>query len=146
MDPLTLFLTCLPFLFLVGVTFSSSIQIKLIRDSGNIEKTITESGDGRTERSWTVPDSTSDQLCQIAIDVSQVQLFLIVSSQDVTVETNDGSTPDNTLNLKANEPYLWHVSSLDSFLLDTDVTAFYITNNSGSEATVDCEVIEDTTP
>ena len=131
-------------LLLLGYT--GSLTIKLTRDSGNLEYTITDDGDGHTERTWTVPDSTSDQLCEIAIDVSQVKTFFIVSTQDVTVETNDGSTPDNTLSLVANEPYIWHVSALDTFQLDTDVTAMYITNASGAEATVYVDVVEDTTP
>lgn len=131
-------------LCLIGYT--SSVLIRLVRPSGNLEYTITGEGDSHTEKTWTVPDSTADQLCNIAIDVDKVTLFYIVSTQDVTIETNNGTTPDNTLSLKAGKPYFWEPDSLDTFLLTVDVTKFYITNNSGSSATVYCDVIQDSTP
>ena len=137
-------LTAILLLPLLGYT--SSLLLKVSWGGGSKEFTISETGDGEDPREWTVPDSTSDQQCNIAIDVDKVVLFYLVSTQDVTVESNDGSVPDDTLSLTANEPYVWHASALDSFLLTTDVTAFYISNSAAAEATVTCYVLQDTTP
>lgn len=126
--------------------YASSLMIKCSWAGGSSEFTISETADGEDVRQWVVADSQTDQLCNIAIDVDKVVLFFIVSTQDVTVEANDGSSPDFTLSLKANEPYVWHSSALDSFLCTADVTKFYVTNASGASATVTCYVLQDTTP
>jgi len=84
----------------------------------------------------TVADSQTDQEIECALDVSKVKSFYLVSDQDVTFETNNGAAADDTIALKADEPYVWHTNSYDSFLLDTDVTAVFITNASGATATI----------
>ncbi|MBC8869194.1 MAG: hypothetical protein H8E44_07240 [Planctomycetes bacterium] len=95
----------------------------------------------------TVADSVTDQVCNIDLDVSAVKSFYIVSDQNITVETNAvDATGGNTLSLIAGEPYIWHVSSLDSFLLTQDVTIAYLTNASGSTATVYCVACYDASP
>jgi|GEM_PF-1794018 len=93
----------------------------------------------------TVADSQTDQEVEFALDVSKCKSFFLVSTQDVTFETNDGSSPDDTISLRANEPYVWHTNSYDSFLLGTDVTSVFITNASGSTATIYCVALYDGT-
>lgn len=80
------------------------------------------------------------------LDVDACKSFYLESDQDVTFETNDGAAPDNTISLKANVPYLWHTDAYDSFLLDTDITSVFITNASGSTATIYCVALFDATP
>lgn len=89
---------------------------------------------------------TDYELSGFALDVSACSSFYLVSDQDVTFETNDGSSPGDSIALKANEPYVWHDSSYDSFLLGTDVTSVFITNASGSTATIYCVALYDLTP
>lgn len=94
----------------------------------------------------TVATAQTDSLINIAIDVSAVKSFILVSTQAVTIETNSGSAADDTIVLKANKPYIWNTDSYDSFLLGTDVTAFYVTNASGATATIHCFQVCDATP
>lgn len=93
-----------------------------------------------------VPDAATDQLVNISIDVSAIQMIYILSTQDITLETNNGTTPDNTLALKANEPYIWWTGSLFTNLLTIDITALYLTNASGAAATFDLRCVYDSTP
>lgn len=105
------------------------------------------SGTGETNIvDTTVADSVTDQLEVISIDVSQIQLIYILSTQDLTLETNDSGTPVDTIALRANEPYIWFVNSYFTNILDTDVTAIYLTNASGSSATFNLRCVYDTTP
>lgn len=97
-------------------------------------------------RGETVANGQTDKQLNIAIDVSAVKGFWLESDQDVTFETNDGSTPDNTISLLAGKPYVWDADSYDAFLLDTDVTAVFITNASGAAATIWLLVDYDATP
>jgi hypothetical protein len=94
----------------------------------------------------TVTTGQTDYEINFDLDVSACKSFYLESDQDVTFETNDGSTPDDTIALKANEPYVWHSQSYDSFLLTTDVTSVFITNASGSTATIYCVALFDATP
>lgn len=94
----------------------------------------------------TVADSQTDQLATITIDVSAVKAFFLTSDQALTVETNDGTTPADTITLVADRPYVWDTDSYDTFQLGTDVTALYFTNSSGSTATVYCYAVIDPSP
>lgn len=93
-----------------------------------------------------VPDSSTDMQVDIAFDVSQVVAFTILSSQNVTLETNNGAAPADTISLVAGVAYHWDTDSYDTFQIATDVTAFFFTNASGAAATVQCRVTYDATP
>lgn len=95
-----------------------------------------------------IADSETDKLVVITIDVSAIKNIYLKSDQDITIETNNGTTPDDTINLKANVPYVFN-ADIDSYftnLLTTDVTGFYVTNASGAIANLVCEVLTDPTP
>lgn len=95
----------------------------------------------------TITTGTTDQQFSLTIDVSQVKAFWLESDRNVTVETNAiDASGGNTLNLIANEPYIWWSTDLNSFKLTADVTTMYITNTSGATATIYCGVVYDSTP
>ncbi len=89
---------------------------------------------------------TDDNLINLSIDVSEIQLIKILSDQDLTLETNSSTVPDETLNLLANSPYIWDTKSLFTNLLATDITKIYLSNGSGSVATFKLIVLYDPTP
>jgi hypothetical protein len=129
------------------MAFTMKLGLGVTIGGDSVNKTITVSGTGRVSLSAeSIADGQTDKQVNLAIDVTAVVGFYIVSSQNVTLETNNGTTPDDTLNLIAGEPYLWHTNALDAFLLTTDVTAFFITNASGSSAQIDMECVYDATP
>lgn len=94
----------------------------------------------------TVTTGQTDYQLNFDLDVSACKSFYLESDQNVTFETNNGSAPDDTISLVANEPYVWQTNSYDSFLLGTDVTSVFITNASGSTATIYCVALFDVTP
>lgn len=97
-----------------------------------------------TDKSWsvgsvakleeTVADAVTDQEHTIGIDFSALKAFYMVSDQAVTVETNNGTTPDDTFALTANHPVVWKEG--DAAIFTVDVTSVFLTNSSGSTATV----------
>lgn len=105
--------------------------------------TYTASSSIRLEESAADDGTTA---ISVAIDVSAVKSFFVVSSQDVILETNSASAADDTINLVAGVPYVWNIDSYDTFKLGTDVTSIHITNSSGSAATIQLEAIVDATP
>jgi hypothetical protein len=83
-----------------------------------------------------VPDATTDLDLGGSLDVSACTFFAAIADVAMTLETNDGSAPADTIALAAGEPYVWHDSLADAFALATDVTSFFATNASGSAGTI----------
>lgn len=111
--------------------------------------TSTETGTGSADSSFSesVANSTTDGAIVWAVDVSAVKALFLHSTQNVTVEVNDGTTPDATIDLIANVGVWWTPDSSGSNPLgSTDVTILYVTNASGSSATVSGYVVTDATP
>lgn len=95
----------------------------------------------------TVADNQTNFEINFDLDVSACKSFYLESDQDVLFETNSGGAPDDSISLLANKPYIWHTNSYDSFLLGTDITtSIFITNASGSIATIYCVALYDVTP
>jgi hypothetical protein len=82
------------------------------------------------------------------VDVSQVVAVWMHSDQAVTIETNStNATGGNTISLAANVPLQWCTGAPFSNPLTQDITStVYITNASGSTATVNLRVVQDGTP
>jgi hypothetical protein len=74
------------------------------------------------------PASTTDSLLAVAFNYADLQSIVLVSTVDLTIETNSGSSPSNTINLKAGRPFVWRKS--DGYFANpftANVTAFFIT-------------------
>lgn len=126
---------------------SRTIRYEYQRVAGDsIAREVTKTGSGVLSIEETVADSATDAEIVFSLDVSAVKAFMIVSDRDVLVQTNDGSSPDDSLSLLADEPYVWHVTSYDSFLLTQDITSIFVTNASGGIATLIIEAVFDVTP
>lgn len=91
-------------------------------------------------------DAGADYEIDLVLDVSEIKAIYICSSQDVLLEINDGAGGGGSLSLKANEPYEWDNLSLLANLLGTDITALFVTNDSGEAATFELECLYDATP
>lgn len=105
-------------------------------------------GDLQSSINQAVASDASELEVIVAIDVSEVEVFYMKSDVDLTVKTNSSGAPDDTIVLVANVPYEWTVDSYDSFLLSTDVTSLFLTNDSNpaTAGTLELEVLADPTP
>lgn len=93
-----------------------------------------------------VADAATDFQITLPIDISAVKSLLISSTETVTIETNSGSAPDDTLTVNAGDPYLWTTSDPASLLLSEDIAAIFVTNASGTAATVTVVALLDSSP
>ena len=128
------------------MAFSHTLYQQLSVSGRQIAKTTSKSGGASSSLSETIPDSSTDLEVAFSLDVSACVSFYMVSDQDLTIETNDGSSPDDTISLTAGVPYIWHSDSVDAFQLGTDVTSLFVTNASGSDALLQVEALTDPTP
>jgi len=112
----------------------------------NLSKTNAHTASQSISIEETVADSTTDFQVNVAIDVSTIKAIIINSTQNVTLETNSGGAPAETIALLANVPLMWDENSYYANLLGTDIVALFFTNASGGVATVNIECVYDATP
>lgn len=123
------------------ITRSSTIDGRTLESTASYTATGPIGIDGET-----VTNGQTDKQINISFVVAAVKSFYIKSDQDITIETNSGSEPADTLTLTANKAYEWTVDDEDEFAFGTDVTAFFVTNASGATATIHCQGVQDLTP
>ena len=112
-------------------------------------KTLTPSDEGLIIGSIAVSTGSTDKVWSIGgIDVSQVVAVQFQSDQAVTLETNaTDAAGGNTITLAANVPYQWCTGNPDTLALTADVAStIYVTNASGTAATVEAIIVQDGTP
>ncbi len=131
---------------------TATIQTGVSGDvSRSYSKSFAVTGGASLRIAEAIPDSSSDLEVAFALDVSQAKCFMLLADQDMTVETNDGTAPGNTFTLEANQPYIWPAAAGESWAdteddaVDTDITALFVTNASGSDGTLYVDVIYDPT-
>lgn len=112
-----------------------------------LSQTVTSSGSNEINVDESIPDSSTDLQVTMNIDVSVLKSLYIESDQNITIETNNGTTPTDTLTLVANEPVIWTTNSVHSNPLTADITTdIFITNSSGSAANLKWRALQDATP
>ena len=132
------------------MAYSGTITIAYSGGGTTKSDTITKSSTGRIAWEEEVANAATDfEITCPSVDVSACVMIYMKSTQDVTVETNNG-TPGagvDSIPLKANEPYAWWTNApwVNKFVTDITTNVF-ITNASGAAATVTFEAILDTTP
>lgn len=111
-------------------------------------KTVQPTDPTVIDASVAVANGQTDKALSIGgIDVSQLKAIWIDSDQDVLLETNSSSTPDDSIALKANVPYIWMEGMPSPLLLTEDVpSTIYCTNASGAIATIRLRAVQDATP
>ncbi len=116
------------------------------RGNDTLSHQVAKTADGEINLDVAVADESTDLQAVVALDVSALKSLYIVSDQAVTIETNDGLSPDDTLTLAAGVPIAWHDTDGTDNPLGTDVTDLYFTNASGNDAIVKIRALQDVTP
>lgn len=107
---------------------------------------VAVTAEGHNERVVTVPDASTDLQIELPIDVTEMKSLVMKATVDMTIETNDGITPTDTIALKAGEVLKWKTGGYFTNPLSADVTDLYVTNASGAEGELYVSVLEDPTP
>lgn len=128
------------------MAFSHTLRQAVSVGGWDVSQNNVYSADSQTSVDVEIPDSETDMLVNFALDVSQIESIFILSDQDLTLETNSGAAPDDTLSLLAGVPLVWTNDSYYANLLTTDITALYATNASGAAARLRIEAVHDATP
>lgn len=121
---------------------------RIWQDAGNESVSQQEmiTADLETNLDVAIADGQTAKQINVAIDVSALKLLFISSDKDVTIETNNSSTPDDTIEITANVPLLWTPDCGFACPLSADVATLYLANASGAEAALKIRTLQDATP
>lgn len=111
-----------------------------------VSKSVELTGNVEKEFSVSLNAGQADKLVDVSFTAANLKSFYALATTNVTLETNNATTPADTLNLKANVPYFWHASESQdrSNPFSANVTAFYLTNGDASNAsTVEIRILHD---
>lgn len=80
-----------------------------------------------------VPAPSTNMAVAFAAIVAKLKWLYMVCDQDITVETNSGSSPVNTFTLAAGVPFVWTVNNpalrdTAGTAVTTDITGLFITH------------------
>ena len=123
-----------------------NLEITFDRAGERIAALVVVAADGEENRTVTVPPATADKRLRISIDVSELKLLYVHSDQAVTIETNSGTVPADTLTVLANKPLAWYAGCGLANPFTADVTDLYLTNAGARPATVRVLGLVDATP
>jgi hypothetical protein len=129
------------------MSFSNTLTREWNDESGaalSDQETITAGG--KFDLSESIPGASTDLPVTLALDVSALVAFYIKSSRDITLETNSGSAPGNTLSLKAGKALIWSLNCGLANPLTVDVTGLFCTTEAGVAANLEARFRFDPTP
>lgn len=132
-------------LFAMAITHNLTLSWQS-GEGASISKKVSATGGQEINISESVPDSSTDLQITCNVDVSALKSLYIVSDKDMTLETNSGSTPTDTLSLKAGVPIVWESNMGTTNPLTADVTALFATTGAVGAAILDFKALQDPTP
>ncbi len=129
----------------MAITHKSTISLE--QGGVILSQSVASSGTSEVNIDESIADSSTDLEITFTIDQSAMVSLYIESDQNITIETNSGGAPTDTITLVANEPIIWTTNSVHSNPITADVTAnIFITNASGSTANLKIRALQDATP
>lgn len=102
---------------------------------------VNQTGSVAPSLSQAIPNASTDLLLNFACDKATLQMFYLVSSQDLTLKTNSATVPGQTWALKAGVPLAWHVDAVEANPLAVAITALFATNASGATAQLEVRAL-----
>lgn len=116
------------------------------RGGATVTQNVTLTAEAGQVLDVAVAGSTTDLQVNLAIDVSQLSHIFLLADGALTIQTNDGTSADDTITLAANKPLVWYSGCGLACPLTVDVTDLYLTNASGSTVNLQVRVQSDATP
>lgn len=122
-------------------------QLQTVISDGalRISATSLETVEAATQLDVTVANAVTDGQHAFMVERTGMKSFFVSSDQDVTIKTNNSGAPIDTLTVKANKPIVW-MDGIGIAPITADITSLFITNASGSAASIKILAGWDPTP
>jgi hypothetical protein len=110
----------------------------------SVSETLSEEGLQSVDIS--VATATTDQEVAVQIHNTEAEYVMVSSDKNVSMQTNDGAAPDDTIAIVAGKPLVWRKGAGIPFPFAGAVTALFFTNVSGATAAIKIRVLGGATP
>ncbi|MBN9522493.1 hypothetical protein J0H58_28890 [bacterium] len=124
--------------------FTDTLRYSVQFGGLQVEATYDAAGGLRPDVSEVIPPSSTDLAVAWVCDVSALSAVVLLASAAMTVETNNASSPGNTIPLAAGQPVFWFTGCGWACPLTADVTGLYVTSTAGG--TLSIRALVDPTP
>lgn len=108
------------------MAITTNVTKTVFSQSLNITRQAAHSGGVQVLLDEDIAASTTDAEFLFAIDISKLEVFAMMSTVDMTIETNSPSAAQETFALLAGQPVIFEVGQTAIFA--GDVTAVYVTS------------------
>lgn len=125
------------------MSFTLSTRYSALGNIINIDSVRQVTGDVQVAMAPVIANGATDTEIVLGIDISEAKLVVFKADQALTVKTNSSGAPDDTLALVANIPRAWQENDYNALFLSADVSSIFVTNSSGSDATLQVLAIVD---
>lgn len=109
-----------------------------------LSSTVSKTAEAQIRMDVPIGATQTDKVVEVAFPYDGLVSLLLSSDVAMTLETNSGSAPDDTINLAANQPLEWHDDMPYANPFTADVTALYVTNT--AVGTLKIRALYDPTP
>jgi len=127
------------------MSFTLDLTITVRAGGEELSGTITQTAGQLVEYDETISADAADALVAATLDVSQIKALWMMADGDITLETNDGDAPDDTIAMKADEPIEWSADADHACPFTSDVTAFYFTEENSADVVFKAKILVDPT-
>jgi hypothetical protein len=130
----------------VSFTLTRTIQVSGNGASLTATETFTEGGNPRLSES--IPDSSTNLLVSLAVDVSELAFISIFATGALTVTgvKSGPATEGADLTVSPTKPFTWAATDGTANPWAEDLIGFYIDNASGAAVDLIIETLQDVTP
>lgn len=130
----------------MSYTLTRTIQISGNGMSLTATETFTNGGNPRLSES--IPDSSTNLLVTLGVDVSELDFIAIYADGALTVTgvKSGPATEGADLSISATKPFTWASTDGTANPWSNDLIGFYIDNASGAAVNLTIETIQDVTP
>jgi hypothetical protein len=120
-----------------NITWRIGDSVTSSSNSQPISGTHNQSGSTEDVISVNYPSNTNHQLLSVSfgapgVNSGNLQAIILLSSQNMTVYTNNTNAPQDTINLVAGIPVEWDNSRIYACPFNGAVTAFYVSCNAAA--------------
>ena len=128
------------------MAYTHSVDHVWVAGVREIDQQVSRSDSAQLGIDEVIASDADDYAIDMVLDISEIAMILILSDQNIKIETNNGAVPVDTFNLIAGEPLVWWDTSLFTNPFSLDVTGLFVTNTAGVQARLQIEVLYDATP
>ena len=126
----------------IQATLTTAIAVDGVVRTGNV---VRSEGHRQVWRRQIPADQTNYTLAA-TFAAADIEMLWIKSSRNCNLKTNNGTTPDDELELNEGEPIGWASGQGVVCPITTDVTEFFVDTGSGGTTLLEIEAIIDPSP